>query len=306
MSAILTHEGSSEEQLLNNLGSNLNLTDEELQVYPPPSSYPLKTYDDYSMVNDPVSKQAQTVAELPEDLQIHCKENLHEEITKGVLRKKLSKMRHLCVTQAIKPEYLDSIMPEIIRLFHPQQVQYNGGVANVKAWKISTYLEVMPGGVPCTNPCLPLLDLCVPLLDCVDAMFTHWYKQQHACNKPGQPKRTEPYKVKRVMNFITRYTAHPKEQALLKHVDGAGKVSGSAVLALPIDKWTGPESIMSFEGHGGGVRFWDGSAVPSKQTEVHYPTRSGDVAFIDRAVWHQADPITKGTRWAMVIFYDVE
>ena len=31
MSAILTHEGSSEEQLLNNLGSNLNLTDEELQ-----------------------------------------------------------------------------------------------------------------------------------------------------------------------------------------------------------------------------------------------------------------------------------
>ena len=70
-------------------------------------------------------------------------------------------------------------------------MQYNGGVANVKAWKISTYLEVMEGGVPCTNPCLPLLDACVPLLDCVDAMFTHWYKQQHACNKPGQPKREE-------------------------------------------------------------------------------------------------------------------
>ena len=25
-----------------------------------------------------------------------------------------------------------------------------------------------------------------------------------------------------------------------------------------------------------------------------------------RAVWHQADPITKGTRWALVIFYDVD
>ena len=25
-----------------------------------------------------------------------------------------------------------------------------------------------------------------------------------------------------------------------------------------------------------------------------------------RAVWHQADPITKGTRWALVIFYKVE
>jgi hypothetical protein len=25
-----------------------------------------------------------------------------------------------------------------------------------------------------------------------------------------------------------------------------------------------------------------------------------------RAVWHQADPITKGTRWALVIFYKIE
>lgn len=24
-----------------------------------------------------------------------------------------------------------------------------------------------------------------------------------------------------------------------------------------------------------------------------------------RAVWHQADPITKGTRWALVVFYAV-
>jgi hypothetical protein len=24
------------------------------------------------------------------------------------------------------------------------------------------------------------------------------------------------------------------------------------------------------------------------------------------AVWHQADPITKGTRWALVIFYKVD
>jgi hypothetical protein len=25
-----------------------------------------------------------------------------------------------------------------------------------------------------------------------------------------------------------------------------------------------------------------------------------------RAVWHQADPITDGTRWALVIFYKVQ
>lgn len=29
-------------------------------------------------------------------------------------------------------------------------------------------------------------------------------------------------------------------------------------------------------------------------------------ALSSRAVWHQADPITKGTRWALVIFYKVE
>ena len=27
--------------------------------------------------------------------------------------------------------------------------------------------------------------------------------------------------------------------------------------------------------------------------------------LICRAVWHQANPITKGTRWALVIFYKV-
>ena len=98
-------------------------------------------------------------------------------------------MRHLVVKEAIKPSYLDSLMPKIIEKFWPQQVVYNGGVANVKNWKISCYLEVMEGGVPCTNPCLPMLDDCSELLDAVDAAFTHWYKQQHACNKPGVPKR---------------------------------------------------------------------------------------------------------------------
>ncbi|GMH46311.1 hypothetical protein TrRE_jg2090, partial [Triparma retinervis] len=145
-----------------------------------------------------------TPSELPPSIQTILKDDIHKEISKGVLRKKLAKMRHLVVKEAIKPSYLDSLMPKIIEKFWPQQVVYNGGVANVKNWKISCYLEVMEGGVPCTNPCLPMLDDCSELLDAVDAAFTHWYKQQHACNKPGVPKREEPYKIKRVMNFITR------------------------------------------------------------------------------------------------------
>ena len=76
------------------------------------------------------------------------------------------------------------------------------------------------------------------------------------------------------MTFVTRYTPAPGEQALLKHVDGAGKVDGSLVVALP----------GSFVG--GGLTFWDGksSSSSSKLQETHYDTRSGDVALIDRCV----------------------
>jgi hypothetical protein len=58
-------------------------------------------------------------------------------------------------------------------------------------------------------------------------------------------------------------------------VDGAGKVDGSVVVALPVDRWSGDD--LAFEG--GGLTFYY-----SKQPEVHYDTRSGDVAFIDRYV----------------------
>jgi hypothetical protein len=30
-----------------------------------------------------------------------------------------------------------------------------------------------------------------------------------------------------------------------------------------------------------------------------------DFNYIDKAVWHQADPITKAERWAMISFYEV-
>jgi len=88
-------------------------------------------------------------------------------------------------------------------------------------------------------------------------------------------------------------------------VDGAGKVDGSVVVALPIDRWSASEEVNSFEGHGGGLTFWDGKDSAGRHHEIDYATQGGDVSFIDRAVWHQANPIRKGTRWAMVIFYDV-
>lgn len=139
----------------------------------------------------------------------------------------------------------------------------------------------MEGGIPCTNPHAELKAIFEPLLNTCNDLFRTWYRQQHACNKNVLSNTT--FQVKRLMTFITRYTPDPGEQALLKHVDGAGKVDGSLVLALPIDRWSAPQEENSFEGHGGGLTFWDGKDPTTGQPlEIHYETRSGDVGFIDR------------------------
>lgn len=211
-----------------------------------------------------------------------AREGVVKEISKQVLRQKLSKLRHLVIPKGVSPDYLDSLFPQLLDDFDPQEVVYNGGIAKVKNWKISCYLEVMEGGIPCTNPNIKLLDLFRPLLDTCDDLFLEWYRQQHACNKKllGKVQRS----CKRMMTFITRYTPAPGEQALLKHVDGAGKVDGSCVVALPIDRWSAPEQVNSFVGHGGGLTFWDGKDPNGRPCEIHYETRSGDLAFIDRYV----------------------
>jgi hypothetical protein len=226
--------------------------------------------------------------------------NLASEITKQVIRKKLVKQRHLVIEKAIDPAYLDSLFPQILQLFKPQTVYYNGGVAKVPEWKISCYLEVMNGGIPTTKPNLELCDLLKPLLEQCNLLFLHWYKQQHACNTKNLRRRQSPAEQQpcekansnsadsnhhqqptdtitchRLMTFITRYTPAPGEQALLKHVDGAGKVDGSIVLALPM------ETNKMFKG--GGLTVWDGKDYATGKTlETHYETRNGDVAFIDR------------------------
>jgi hypothetical protein len=59
------------------------------------------------------------------------------------------------------------------------------------------------------------------------------------------------------VTFVTRYTPAPDENADLTHIDGAGKVDGSVVVALPINRLTSKKEVNSFEGHGGGLTFWD-------------------------------------------------
>jgi hypothetical protein len=141
----------------------------------------------------------------------------------------------------------------------------------------------MDGGVPCTDPSIELRMHCLPLLDTCNNLFLEWYRQQHACNTKSA-LAAESLGVERLMTFITRYSPAPGEEALLKHVDGAGKVDGSIVVALPIDRWSAPEDVNSFDGYGGGLTVWDGKDSSGQPIQLDYATRSGDVAFLDRSV----------------------
>jgi hypothetical protein len=255
------------------------------------------------------------------------RDGVHREIIQGVIRAKLQKRRHLVVKQAVDSAYLDALFPALLEHFHPQTVQYNGGIGQVPTWKLSCYLEVMENGIPTAEPSLPLLRHFSPLLDTCNELFLRWYTQQHPKQKeilskvriPGDEKKenspvnpgvTPAWKCRRLMTFITRYRPNPGENALLKvglvacerltrsglssnqgclfssyfqyclqHVDGAGKVDGSVVVALPVDRWSSGDH----EFEGGGLTFWDGRDS-SGDNSIHYDTRSGDVAFIDRYV----------------------
>ena len=78
---------------------------------------------------------------------------------------------------------------------------------------------------------------------------------------------------------------------LLQHVDGV-QIDASIVIGLPTDK----------QWEGGGLTVWDGK--PERQ-QFDYSMPPGSACFLDRMVWHQANPVTSGERWALVIFYKV-
>ena len=152
---------------------------------------------------------------------------IYKEISRQVIRRKLARQRHCVVERAISPEYLDSLFPTLLQLFRPQIVRYNGGIAGIEKWKISCYLEVMPGGIPTTEPAVELLRVFAPLLDTCNDLFAYWYRQQHACNDKKNNcrsysiadaaiKPSAQQSCRRLMTFITRYTPNPGEQALLK------------------------------------------------------------------------------------------
>ena len=100
-----------------------------------------------------------------------------------------------------------------------------------------------------------------------------------------------PCRPRRLQSFITRYRPLPGEASLPKHVDGIS-LDGSLVIGLPTSR---PFA-------GGGLTVWEGN--PDDPDASHFfPMHPGDACFLDRLVWHQANPVTAGERWAIVIFY---
>lgn len=179
----------------------------------------------------------------------------------------------------IDPAWLEALFPTLEACFRPQQgVKYKG-----VNWKISCYMELeeafISGGYQ-VEPCLPLLEACRPLLDRCDNLFGEWYRHCYGRRK-AVPVRQH--------SFLTRYLPMKDQDQLRKHIDGK-HLDGSVVVRLPSNCV------------GGSLKCWDGKPTQ----EFDYEMGTGDVVLLDRAVWHQAMPVTAGIKWALVIFYKVD
>lgn len=187
-------------------------------------------------------------------------------------------LRHSLQKGGISPERLQALFPKILDAYVQQPLDYGRGSRYSDKWKISCYLVVMEHWKPKIFPHAPMVECMAPVMsDCVDA-FVKWYTDLKALESVEAS----------VMNaFVTRYRPMPDEDQLEKHIDGAN-VDGSVVMAMPTDDpW-----------EGGALHVWDGKP----QKEHIYHMGPGDILFLDNAVWHQAKPISSGTRWALVLF----
>jgi len=189
-----------------------------------------------------------------------------------------ARLRHALVSGVVHPDDLKRIFPAMKAAYVQQPLDYGPHSRYGDKWRISCYMVVMENWKPKIEPHEPMVECMTPAMNaCTDA-FAKWYCCQRGLSAVEVV----------VMNaFVTRYRAVQDEDQLKRHIDGAN-VDGSVVLALPTDD--------PFQG--GALHVWDGKP----QRQVVYPMRPGDALFLENAVWHQAKPITSGTRWALVLF----
>jgi len=187
-------------------------------------------------------------------------------------------LRHELVQEVIPRSRLEGLFPTMKEAYVQQPLDYGRNSRYGDKWRISCYLVVMENWKPKIQPHEPMVQCMNGVMnDCVSE-FAKWRCKMRDLASVDVS----------VMNaFVTRYRPTQDEDQLQKHIDGAN-VDGSVVLALPTDD--------PFEG--GKLHVWDGKP----QHEFEYQMASGDVLFLDNAVWHQAKPIMSGTRWALVLF----
>ena len=199
---------------------------------------------------------------------------------RGTILSKRLPNRHKVVKGAIGAAFVERVFKDIKATFAVQDgVRYKG-----QDWRISSYMELDPNGHISgkhkVEPHIPLLNVCSPLLERCDAIFENWYAHCYGCKF---------VKAERLHSFVTRYQAKPGYDQLRKHIDGR-HLDGSAIIRLPNE-----EGCAS-----GDLKVWDGKNPIVCQT---YKMESGDFCLLDRAVWHQALPVTEGIKWCIVIFY---
>mmetsp|Transcript_29438 Transcript_29438/g.62671 ORF Transcript_29438/g.62671 Transcript_29438/m.62671 type:complete len:323 (-) Transcript_29438:110-1078(-) len=191
-------------------------------------------------------------------------------------------LRHAFMAGVVCPEKLQGLFPEMKAAYTQQPLDYGRNSRYGDKWRISCYLVVMENWKPRIEAHEPMVRCMSSVMNECTQAFSSWY-----CRLKGFASVDTS-----VMNaFVTRYRPIHEEDQLKKHIDGAN-VDGSVILALPTDD--------PFEG--GKLHVWDGKP----QKELEYKMQPGDVIFLDNAVFHQAKPITSGTRWALVLFLRVK
>ena len=195
--------------------------------------------------------------------------------------------KHKVMKSAVDPQMLQDTFENIKAEFEPQLVTYKG-----QEWKISTYMELDNtghiSGKHKIEPDVQMLEICRNLLDECTTQFEEWYNED---------RKLKYCKAERLHSFVTRYLPVEGQNQLKKHIDGR-HLDGSCIIRLPTD-----DPCI-----GGEVKVWDrmvSSGVKSPTQEFFYPMKTGDLCLLDRAVWHQAMPVTSGIKWAIIIFFKV-
>lgn len=186
------------------------------------------------------------------------------------------RLRHALVRGGVDGALLSAKFSAMRDAYVQQPLDYGPHSAYGDKWRISCYLVVLDKWKPRIDAHPPMVACMTDVMrSCVD-LFEQWASARQGATV-----------TVRVMNcFVTRYRPRTHENQLKRHIDGAN-VDGSVILALPTDE--------PFQG--GALKVWE-----AKREFLYPDLRAGDAILLDARVWHQALPISQGTRYAMVLF----